>query len=38
VFADLDFAALDTVRSEGAVRNFFNWPADPPEPQPSEAE
>jgi predicted amidohydrolase len=38
VFADLDFAALDTVRSDGAVRNFFNWPADPPDPQPCEAE
>jgi predicted amidohydrolase len=38
VFADLDFAALDAVRADGAVRNFFNWPADPPEPQPSEAE
>lgn len=38
VFADLDFSALDTVRCEGAVRNFFNWPADPPAPQPSEAE
>jgi len=38
VFADLDFAALDTVRADGAVRNFLNWPADPPAPQPSEAE
>jgi predicted amidohydrolase len=26
VFADLDFAALDTVRKDGAVRNFRDWP------------
>jgi predicted amidohydrolase len=38
VFADLDFAAIDAVRADGAVRNFLNWPADPPAPQPSEAE
>jgi predicted amidohydrolase len=38
VFADLDFAALDKVRAEGAVRNFLNWPPDPPAPQPREAE
>jgi predicted amidohydrolase len=38
VFADLEFGALDDVRANGAVRNFLNWPADPPAPQPSEAE
>ncbi len=33
VFADLDFAALDTVRKNGAVRNFRDWqdwPAESP--------
>jgi len=38
VFADLDFAALDHVRADGAVRNFLNWPTDPPAPQTCEAE
>jgi predicted amidohydrolase len=30
VFADLDPARLDEVRSGGAVRNFRDWPAPPP--------
>jgi predicted amidohydrolase len=36
VFADLDPARLQTVRADGAVRNFRDWPQDPPRPQPSE--
>lgn len=30
VFADLDAAALDAVRRDGAVRNFRDWPDSPP--------
>ncbi|HEY0419138.1 MAG TPA: nitrilase-related carbon-nitrogen hydrolase [Acetobacteraceae bacterium] len=30
VFADLDPAALDAVRRDGAVRNHLNWPPAPP--------
>jgi predicted amidohydrolase len=37
VYADIDLAAIDTVRCDGAVRNFLNWPDDPPPANPSEA-
>jgi predicted amidohydrolase len=30
VFADIDPGALETVRREGAVRNFRDWPPPPP--------
>ncbi len=30
VFADLDPAALEVVRRDGAVRNHLSWPQDPP--------
>ena len=35
VFADLDPAALDAVRRDGAVRNHLSWPAPPPPAQPA---
>jgi predicted amidohydrolase len=38
VFADLDFHRLEAVRAHGAVRNFCDYPADPPLPLPGEAE
>ena len=38
VFADLDFARLEAVRAHGAVRNFCDYPADPPTPLPGDAE
>ena len=38
VFAELDFARLDNVRQDGAVRNFRDYPVDPPTPLPGEAE
>jgi hypothetical protein len=38
VFADLDFARLEAVRADGAVRNFCDYPADPPTPLPGDAE
>ncbi len=34
VFADLDQARLETVRADGAVRNFRDWPPPPPPPLP----
>jgi predicted amidohydrolase len=38
VFADLDFDRLHAVRQEGAVRNFRDYPNDPPTPFPGDAE
>jgi predicted amidohydrolase len=38
VFADLDFHRLEAVRQDGAVRNFRDYPPDPPVPLPGEAE
>jgi predicted amidohydrolase len=38
VFADLDFTRLDLVREKGAVRNFRDYPADPPFPLPGQVE
>jgi predicted amidohydrolase len=38
VYADIDLGAIDTVRCDGAVRNFLNWPDDPPPAFASEAE
>ena len=35
VFADLDPAALDAVRQDGAVRTHLSWPAPPPPAQPA---
>jgi predicted amidohydrolase len=37
IFADLDFDRLDTVRQDGAVRNFRDYPHDPPIPTPGDA-
>jgi predicted amidohydrolase len=37
VYADIDLGAIDTVRIDGAVRNFLNWPDDPPPATPCEA-
>ena len=36
VFADLDFTRLDRVRQDGAVRNFRDFPQDPPAPLPGD--
>lgn len=38
VFADLDFRRLEAVREDGAVRNFRDYPADPPFPLPGDVE
>ena len=38
VFADLDFKRLEAVREDGAVRNFRDYPADPPFPLPGDVE
>ena len=38
VFADLDFARLEAVRADGAVRNFCDYPADTPTPVPGDPE
>ncbi len=38
VFADLDFAQLDKVRAFGAVRNFRDYPAEPPFPSAGDVE
>jgi predicted amidohydrolase len=38
VFADLDFDRLSAVRQDGAVRNFRDYPNDPPTPFPGDAE
>ena len=38
VFAELDFDRLDAVRQDGAVRNYRDYPGEPPTPLPGEAE
>ena len=38
VFADLEFDRLDAVRQDGAVRNFRDYPPNPPTPLPGDAE
>jgi predicted amidohydrolase len=38
IFADLDFQRLEMARQDGAVRNFRDYPPDPPTSLPCEAE
>ena len=38
IFADLDFNRLDAVRQDGAVRNFRDYPSDPPTPSTGDPE
>ena len=38
VFAELDFDRLDAVRQDGAVRNYRDYPGEPPTPLPGDTE